>query len=107
MKTVTYDPERWQLVPRVATVDMMNALVASEDNGYTVQRMYQHTIAAAPQHPDTNVYQSTDELVDPLESRDFYKMLQVYRHADICNARDAFEAVKEWLRNPTYEWGDK
>ncbi len=78
MKTVTYDPERWQLVPRVATVDMMNALVASEDNGYTVQRMYQHTIAAAPQHPDTNVYQSTDELVDPLESRDFYKMLQVY-----------------------------
>ena len=38
-----------------------------------------------------------------LESRDFYEVMQAYRHEPL-DAHVQFEAVKAWLRNPTYEW---
>lgn len=41
-----------------------------------------------------------------LDSRDFYELMQAYRNEPL-DAHKQFEAVKEWLRNPTYEWDDK
>lgn len=41
-----------------------------------------------------------------LESRDFYELMQGYRHSG-WDAAPSFEAVKAWLRNPTYEWGEQ
>lgn len=38
-----------------------------------------------------------------LESRDFYELMMAYRHAQI-DAAKQFEAVKDWLRKPKYEW---
>jgi len=38
-----------------------------------------------------------------LESRDFYEVMQAYRTCPV-DAAIPFEAVKEWLRNPTYIW---
>lgn len=38
-----------------------------------------------------------------LESRDFYEVMQAYRTA-ILDAAPQFEAVKQWLRNPTCEY---
>ena len=56
-------------------------------------------LAAAPQHesqwqPDTS---------PDLESRDFYEVMQAYRHEPL-DAHKQFEAVKAWLRNPTYPY---
>jgi hypothetical protein len=41
-----------------------------------------------------------------LESRDFYELMQAYR-LEPWDAAAPFEAVKAWLRNPTYEWGEQ
>ena len=40
-----------------------------------------------------------------LECRDFYEVMQAYRH-DKGTGAESFEAVKEWLRNPTFEYGE-
>ena len=40
-----------------------------------------------------------------LDSRDFYEVMQQYRH-DRGTGAVTFENVKAWLRNPTYEFGE-
>lgn len=50
MKTVTFDPEQWQLVPRSSTFEMDRELVWGGDSG---EEKWKAALAAAPQHPDT------------------------------------------------------
>lgn len=104
MKTVTFDPEQWQLVPIIATDIMLNAPVRhSKALLPHAQRRWQIMLATAPQHesqwqPDTS---------PDLESRDFYEVMQAYRHSLMEKPADvvaAFEAVKAWIRNPTYPY---
>ena len=100
MKTVTFDPEQWQLVPRSSTLEMDRELVWGGDSG---EEKWTAALAAAPQHesqwqPDTS---------PDLESRDFYEVMQAYRHSLMEKPADvvaAFEAVKAWIRNPTYPY---
>lgn len=42
------------------------------------------------------------EVIDPLESREFYELMQAYRHHLM--AVDQFEAVKAFIRNMK-DWG--
>ena len=46
---------------------------------------------------------SLNERIPDLESRDFYEVMQAYRHEPL-DAHKQFEAVKAWLRNPTYPY---
>ena len=58
MITTTYDPEQWQLVPKVATELMVHKMYMElttniECNGNDLYGSYVAALAAAPQHPDT------------------------------------------------------
>jgi hypothetical protein len=35
---------------------------------------------------------------DPVNTRAFYELMQVYRHADFASAAEAFETVKQFIR---------
>lgn len=49
--TATYDPEQWQLVPKVATKQMLkDAEMFELANG---QSVWECILDSAPQHPDT------------------------------------------------------
>ena len=51
---------------------------------------------------DATIPQQPAEAPD-LDSRDFYEVMQAYRHCPV-DAEKPFEAVKAWLRNPTYPY---
>ena len=48
-RTVTYDPEQWQLVPKRATVEMLEEMMFAT----TYDNAWSQALASAPQHPDT------------------------------------------------------
>ena len=57
MKTVTFDPEQWQLVPRSSTLEMDRELVWGGDSG---EEKWTAALATAPQHPDTGETTSSE-----------------------------------------------
>lgn len=50
MITTTYDPEQWQLVPKITTSEMDAELCWGGDSA---EEKWQAALAVAPQHPDT------------------------------------------------------
>jgi hypothetical protein len=75
---------------------------------YTVGRNYKHgdfwvdcTGDGGGFCPDRNTLELVSECFDPIEARDFYELMQVYRHSRLPNETvAAFEAVKTYLKNP-------
>ena len=55
MITKTYDPEQWQLVPKVATDEMLRFICNCDITippDSTFNEVYDYFLAAAPQHPE-------------------------------------------------------
>lgn len=52
MKTVTFDPDKWQLVPKEPTKEMVDAACAVDPERESVYTAY---LTAAPQCPEVNV----------------------------------------------------
>ena len=92
-------------VPRIGinTTDFGIGKVCAVQFSDALAELEQLHDSAAPQHesqwqPDTS---------PDLESRDFYEVMQAYRHSLMEKPADvvaAFEAVKAWIRNPTYPY---
>lgn len=105
LRTITYDTATHKLVPLEPTEAMITAKPKPAGiEGQCVQtqkrnadiRKYQAMVAAAPEYQEPEI---------DLESRDFYEVMQAYRH-DQGTGNDSFEAVKQWLRNPVYLYQD-
>ena len=97
LRTITFDDSIYKLVPLEPTEETLRPLsfLIDEDLA-TIKKAYCDVIAAAPEYQDK---------IADLESQDFYEVMQAYRH-DKGTGSDTFEAVKQWLRNPVYEYQD-
>ena len=99
--TATYDPEQWQLVPIEPSLVMIVAgNLVNTPQSISAYEAYKTMLSAAPRHESG---QTRQERIPDLESRDFYEVMQAYRHEPL-DAHKQFEAVKAWLRNPTYPY---
>jgi hypothetical protein len=66
MKTITFNPDEWVLVPRVPTAEMRAAIMSGIRHDHMV-RNYQEMLAAAPEHPAAEVGEPDGELFRHLE----------------------------------------
>lgn len=100
LRTITYDTATHKLVPREADEKMLNSawvyLTDMTIDPVTDAELYKAMIEVAPEYQEPEI---------DLESQDFYEVMQAYRH-DNGTGSDTFEVVKQWLRNPVYEYQD-
>lgn len=94
IRTATYDDTKFKIVPLEPSEEWHLKLAQGKCEWDTAFDVITDVIAAAPEYKDKQI---------DLESRDFYEIMQAYRHEQLHVAR-RFEFVKQWLRNPTYEY---
>lgn len=93
LRTITFDDSTHKLVPIIADESMLQK---GEYYCESALLVWRDMTAAAPEYQDK---------IADLESQDFYEVMQAYRHEQLHVAR-RFEFVKQWLRNPVYEYQD-
>lgn len=64
MKTVTFDPTKWQLVPVEPTQKMLNSAWDNMVYRTEILASYQAMLSAAPEHPEAELL--TDGCIDAL-----------------------------------------